>query len=381
VVLFLLDREFQMDAVRGFGHRLRGFGVAGLLALASALSGCGYDAVVHSWFDHSSGDQTPAGPKLPGHVYLLRGLVGDIYSLGMDQLADKINHHGVTATVHGITEYDAVADTIISKYKSGEERGPVMLVGHSTGGDLIVAIAERMKSADIPVAVAFGLDPTRVADNVPANVGLFINIYQSLNPIGGGEASAASDYKGRLINVDLREHNDIVHISLDKTAVVQDRVADKVAAVAADAARSAMGIKRAVHGGGDVRPLRLRYVVPRDAEIVLFDSATEHKAKSGETVESIAAAGGVPAWAVVQINKIDQDHPLESGRMLLVPHIQYADASLPTPPPVPPKRQPVARSAPRLQEPVDAEVDPPPAPSPPARASSFTDRFKLEPTQ
>ena len=179
----------------------------------------------------------PKAQRLPGHVYLLRGLVGDIYSLGMDQLADKLVHHGVTATVHGMTEYVSVADDIIRDYKSGEDKGPIVLIGHSTGGDLIIAAAEKLKQANVPVALAFGFDPTRIADDVPSNVDVFINLYQRTNPIGGGRATPGPGFRGRLINVDLREHSEIVHINLDKTAAVQDAVVAKIVALATLASR------------------------------------------------------------------------------------------------------------------------------------------------
>jgi len=283
--------------------------------------------------------------------------------------------------VDAYTGYNAFADEIISKYKSGEERGPVLLAGHSLGGDSVIAIAEKLKAAGITVPIAFSLDPSRLAGNVPSNVELFINIYQSFNPIGGGEISAAADFRGRLINVDLRQHNELVHINLDKTAAIQDIVADKIAAVAVDWARNAMGApSRRVARGPDVRPLNLKYVVPRDAQIVLWDSAIEQKARPGDTLESIASANGVPVWAVAQINKIDQDHAIEPGRPLLIPHNQYTDATLPAPPPpVSVRGSPVASNAPRSQSPSGAA---PGAAAPsPAQSANFTDRFRVESAQ
>jgi LysM repeat protein len=294
--------------------------------LAGWVGGCGYSDVVHSLFDHSSEAPAAEAAKLPGHVYLFRGLVGDIYSLGMDQLADKLMHHGVTATVHGVTEYGSVADDIIRKYKAGDEHGPIVLIGHSTGGDLIIAVAERLKQADIPVALAFGFDPTRIADDVPSNVELFINLFQRTNPIGGGEATAGRGFRGRLINVDLREHNEIVHINLDKTVAVQDLVVAKIVTLCA-LAHSRAAAKRA-DLGNDVRPLVLKYTVPGVAPIELWDSAIHVKARPGDTIDLIAARNGVPIWVIAQINAIDQDHPIEAGRTLLIPHNMYSEAAL-----------------------------------------------------
>lgn len=356
--------------------------LAALLCLALCVSGCGYGQVISSWFDHTSAAGGPAGDKLSGHVYLLRGLAGDIYSLGMDQLAEKIRRGGVTATVHGMSEHASLTDAIIRKYKSNEETGPIMLIGHSSGGDLIMTMAKKMKDADVPVALAVSFDPTRIVGDVPSNVETFINLYQRYNPIGGGEVSAGPGFRGRLINVDLHEHTEIVHITLDKTAAVQDVVTAKIVAIAAYAARQPKSPPAAPADGADVLPLELKYAVPRDEPIELWDSAIKVKAQPGETLQSIAAAYHAPLWAVAQINGIEPGTALERGGSLLVPYSTYTDA----PPPAPAIAtrdavQPLARVAarPAPQDLTPTGSIPAPAPSPPVQnASSFNDRWRLE---
>lgn len=378
----------------GYRGRLR----FGLFALAVALcgggllGGCGYDQVVHTWVAYSEESSVPEGPKLPGHMYLLRGLTS-VYSFGIDQLAAKINHRGVTATVYGLSETGAIASDIIRKYKAGEDRGPVMLLGHSSGADYAIAIAERLKEAGVPVALAFGFDPTRIADAVPANVELFINLYQGGNLIGGGEVQPSSDFRGRLIDVDLREHTEIVHITLDKTPAVQDAVADKVIAVAAYAARHPTEPPPRRPAGAELRPLLLKYTVPGSAPIVLWDDAVQVKAKAGETLETIASTYRAPSWAIVQVNKLDADRPLEPGRTLIIPRSLYANVTPPaaaSPTATRPAAPPVARLAPN--PPPEAEAPaagrppapnsaaasaPKPADAPPARdTNSFSDRWR-----
>lgn len=362
-----------------------------MLCVGGIVGGCGYDQVVHTWVAYSEESSVPEGPKLPGHIYLLRGLT-TIYSFGIDQLAAKINHRGVTATVYGLSDSGAITSDIIRKYKSGEDRGPVMLLGHSSGADYAIAIAERLKEAGVPVALAFGFDPTRIADAVPANVELFINLYQGANLIGGGEVQPAPDFRGRLIEVDLREHTEIVHITLDKTPAVQDAVADKVIAVAAYAARRPKEPPRRP-AGAELRPLLLKYNVPGSAPIVLWDDAVQVKVKPGDTLETIASTYRAPAWAIVQINKLDANRPLEPARMLTIPRSLYANAAPPgapspsaarpaAPPPVArgpnPPSQAEAPAAPRPTAPIPAAVSAPkPVESTPVRdTSSFSDRWR-----
>jgi LysM repeat protein len=280
-------------------------------------------------------------------MYLVRGLTS-VYSFGIDQLAAKINHRGVTATVYSLSETGTIANDIARKYKAGEERGPIMLLGHSSGADYAIAIAERLKEVGVPVALAFGFDPTRTAAAVPGNVELFINLYQGANIIGGGEVQPGPDFRGRLIDVDLREHTEIVHITLDKTPAVQDAVADKVIAVAAYAARHPKEPPPRRPAGAEIRPLLLKYTVPGSAPIVLWDDAVQVKVKSGDTLETIAATDRAPSWAIAQINKLDADRPLEPGRTLIIPRSLYANVAPPaaaSPTAARPAAPPVARAS------------------------------------
>ena len=367
-------------------------GLAVVLGVGGLLGGCGYDQVVHTWVAYSEELSVPEGPKLPGHMYLVRGLTS-VYSFGIDQLAAKINHRGVTATVYSLSETGTIANDIVRKYKAGEERGPIMLLGHSSGADYAIAIAERLKEAGVPVALAFGFDPTRTADAVPGNVELFINLYQGANIIGGGEVQPGPDFRGRLIDVDLREHTEIVHITLDKTPAVQDAVADKVIGVAAYAARHSKEPSPRRPAGAELRPLLLKYTVPGSAPIVLWDDAVQVKVKSGETLETIASTDRAPSWAIAQINKLDADRPLEPGRTLIIPRSLYANVTPPaaaSPTAARPAAPPVARLAPKPPPQAEAPAAgsapapapaaanaPKPAEAPPARdTNSFSDRWR-----
>jgi hypothetical protein len=302
------------------------------------LCGCSYGGGFYA-LSFQAPQHAPA-EKLPGRAYLLRGLIGDIYSLGMDELAEKIEQRGIKASAHGVSAVVYLANRIIRDYRADPAgMTPIILVGHSTGADAIISIAERLKAADVPVAMAIGFDPTRIASGVPSNVDLFINLYQGTNLIGGGAARPAPDFRGRLINVDLRERREIIHVTLDKNDAIHELIVRKIGALAErerqtrnaaavplpDAHSSAKDQRKPRRQAAAqdepvyVTPIAIRYVVPPRQTIELWDSAIEVQAAANESVGQVAQRTGAPAWAIAQINKVDADQPLREGQRLLVP--------------------------------------------------------------
>ena len=55
-----------------------------------------------------------------------------------------------------------LAGEIIAKHRRAPE--PVVLIGHSSGADAAISIAQRLRAANIPVALMFGFDPTPSPD-------------------------------------------------------------------------------------------------------------------------------------------------------------------------------------------------------------------------
>jgi hypothetical protein len=82
------------------------------------------------------------------------------------------------------------------------------LAGHSRGGDGLIAMAWRLYSAGVPVALAVAFDSTRAVDQVPPNVERFINLYQSTNAVGGGAARPAPGFDGEYATVNLADHRE-----------------------------------------------------------------------------------------------------------------------------------------------------------------------------
>jgi hypothetical protein len=63
----------------------------------------------------------------------------------------------------------------------------------------------------------------------------------------------------------------------------------------------------------------LRYVVPSDAPLELWDSGTQQLARSGDTLQGLAALNHVPLWSLTQVNQYSEGAPLSVGQRVFVP--------------------------------------------------------------
>jgi hypothetical protein len=106
-------------------------------------------------------------PQPRAHVHLLRGLM-NIFSLGMDTLAEQLKRRGVNATVHNYAEWQTLADRAAADYKAGKE-APIILIGHSLGADAVMEMAAYLGGKGVPVALVVPFDGTKsfaASDNV-----------------------------------------------------------------------------------------------------------------------------------------------------------------------------------------------------------------------
>lgn len=241
-----------------------------------------------------------------GTVYVFRPIGGKFATPEMDNLATKIRARGLEAEVFNYVDWLRPANAAIARYKSEVWKSPIIAIGHSAGGDSTIRFALWLKRAGVPVNLIVTLDPTRIAGRVPGNVERFINIYGSVNTLGGGDPKPAADFHGHFASVDLKNFHEW-HLELPKIAGLQDAVVDKIAAVAEEpVAAEAPGA-------------RIEYAIPRGEPIVLWDSGVTVAAEAGETPAMIAAQYGVPVWAVAAINHADPERHLPAGQRIVVP--------------------------------------------------------------
>jgi hypothetical protein len=166
-----------------------------------------------------------AQPQPRAHVYLLRGLL-NIFSLGMDSLAEELKRRDVDATVHSYGEWQTLADQAAADYKARKE-APIILIGHSLGADSVMEMAAYLGRKGVPVALVVPFDCTKsfaASDNVAHVLNLtHSGTYASIR---GGPG-----FHGTLAIVDVSSDPSIDHINIDKSPRLHERVVAEVLAV------------------------------------------------------------------------------------------------------------------------------------------------------
>ncbi len=160
------------------------------------------------------------------HVYLLRGLM-NIFSLGMDDLAEKLKKRGIATTVTNHAEWQTLSDEIAAKYKAGRH-GPIVLIGHSYGADAVMQMGEYLGKKGVPVALIVPFDGTASWPATP-NVTRVLNIYQR----DYARMTKGAGFRGDLINYNVAKDPEIGHMNIDKTPRLHNMVISRVLALGA----------------------------------------------------------------------------------------------------------------------------------------------------
>jgi len=156
-------------------------------------------------------------------VDLLRGLA-DIFSRGMDTLAEKLNQQGYSARVYSTNGWQSVAHRIADKYSRGH-RDIIVIVGHSLGGNAAFDIANQLDRQNIPIELVVTFDATR-PQPVPKNVLHLVNFYQENG--FGKPVSAGREFKGELTNIDLTADTGLSHTTIEKSPRLHLMVMKKI---------------------------------------------------------------------------------------------------------------------------------------------------------
>lgn len=169
----------------------------------------------------------PVQAQSIGKVYLMRGLA-NVFSLGMDTMADKLRARGINATVYEYGQWPQLADDAVA-WSRANRRAPVVIVGHSLGADAAIQMAERMTALGMAPRLVITFDPVGVTQ-IGRSGGRFINFYQSNNGFGKHLTTTAG-FSGRLVNRNLDNMPAIDHFNIEKADAIQaDAIKEIVAA-------------------------------------------------------------------------------------------------------------------------------------------------------
>jgi len=168
----------------------------------------------------------PAPVANGAHVYLLRGLL-NVFSLGLDDIAAKLEAQGIPVTITNYLGWASVADEAAADYRSGKVK-TIILVGHSSGATVLPDMVERLDRLGAPVKLAIGLDSV-YRTSLSGRVGRYVNYYIAN---GNGEPVAATkQLHGTLENVNVSNVPGVGHITIEKNQIMQRRVIGDIDAV------------------------------------------------------------------------------------------------------------------------------------------------------
>ena len=250
-------------------------------------------------------DSTQPAPEPRGRAYLFRGALGPIFSRGMDRLTKELQQAGIDADVNEFTICRLIAARAITVYR--ENPAPIILIGHSMGGYCSIIFSQMLEAENIPVSLVVTIDPAHVTPEVPLNVERFINIFLSKDVLGGGDVKPQPGYRGHYASFDLSEHDEVSHITIDKMDDVHQQLIAKIVQLATTPSK------------GDGEPVPLRYVVPPNTAIELWDSGTAMVMRQEDTLQNIAQFFHVPLWSLTQANRRTDKARLMQGERIIIP--------------------------------------------------------------
>jgi len=250
-------------------------------------------------------DSVQPAPEPRGRAYLFRGALGPIFSRGMDRLTRELQQAGIEADVFEFTICRLVAARAITVYR--ENPAPIILIGHSMGGYCSIIFSQMLEAEKIPVSLVVTIDPAHVTPDVPLNVERFMNIFLSKDVLGGGDVKPAPGYRGHYASFDLSQHDEVSHITIDKMDDVHRQLIAKIVQLATTPPQS------------DGEAVPLRYVVPPNTAIELWDSGTAVLVRKDDTLQTIALLFHVPVWSLTQVNRRGDTTRLAQGERIIIP--------------------------------------------------------------
>jgi hypothetical protein len=182
---------------------------------------------------------TSAAAAASAHVYLLRGVL-NIFSFGLDDIADKLRAQGIPVTVANFASWSSLANEAAAEYRSGRIK-TIVLVGHSSGATALPDMVARLNELGTPVKLAIGLDSV-FRTSLNGRVGKYINFYIANG--AGTPVAKGNRFQGSLENVNVENVPGVGHITIEKNQIMQQKVIGAIDAVVFDRAMEASAAQR-----------------------------------------------------------------------------------------------------------------------------------------
>lgn len=156
-------------------------------------------------------------------VYMIRGAF-NVFSAGMDQMTRKIKARGIKARGMSNGEWSGVAADIIRRHKQGKVSFPIIIAGHSVGGQEAPRMSDMLWKAGVPVKLVIGVDPG-FAPPPPFTVGKtrVVNFWIKGAARGNPYRKAAS-FGGTVQNINIATFTNADHVQIDKDPQVQSKI-------------------------------------------------------------------------------------------------------------------------------------------------------------
>jgi thioesterase domain-containing protein len=147
-------------------------------------------------------------------IYLVRGGF-EIFSVGMDSMAQQLRAKGYKAQSHSIVGWKGIASDIIKRSKTKSVSYPIIFLGHSLGADVANEFAAYLGENGVTADLVIGFDATS-QKTFTRGAKRVVNFRTT----GGGHYVKGAGFKGSIKEVDVT-HLGVNHMTIEQDAAVQ----------------------------------------------------------------------------------------------------------------------------------------------------------------
>lgn len=210
-----------------------------LLAIVFTVSACSSSGTSSSEANlkplpklNTSLSQLPSEINIPvqgkitrtGEVYLLRGLA-NVFSRGMDTMGAKMVRAGLDARVYNHSIWKSLADNIIARSKKKQVSYPVIIMGHSLGGNAATLMAKYLGENNVKVQYVVAFDPT-VTSYVGKNINRVVNFYLP-NDSNSNVVKTVPGFRGAIKNINVKGVRGLTHTTIEKDSNFHNQVINR----------------------------------------------------------------------------------------------------------------------------------------------------------